>query len=96
MVDQAFGKRPFSRFKVIVKLDFERPMINPNFQLKENEPPLTLTIGEISDEGDVVIQSNKELQPIDLAVFTGRSRIFDFTVTLANPDKRRLQMMNAN
>jgi len=71
-------------------LDFERPSINPYFKLKENEPPLTLTIGEISDSGDVIIESNKALQPIDLAAFTGRSRIFDFSVTLANPDKRRL------
>jgi|JI10StandDraft_1071094.scaffolds.fasta_scaffold239253_3 hypothetical protein len=86
MLDQSVGMRPFDLFKVIVKnVDIERPMIDTSFKLKEGEAPLAITIGEVSDSGDVVLESNKELQVVDLSVFHGRTEAFEFSIVPKKP-----------
>ena len=96
MLDQSVGMRPFDLFKVIVKnVDIERPTINAEFKLKEGEAPLEITIGKVSDSGDVILESNKELQVVDLAVFSGRTEAFEFSIIPKNPQNRMLQLMNA-
>lgn len=82
MIDQSIGMRSFDTFKVkVTNMDVTRPLIDNSFKLLEGEEPLSIGLSEVTDSGDVVLQANKDLQPVeDFSVFTGRTEAFEFSI----------------